>query len=87
MKISVTMSATIRGRSKPVLDFTTIEAEELFQKEALAKAMETFHICGEIDNRWPPNLVDEDGTIIGVIYLVSGKDGAEYRFLLEEKMA
>ncbi len=72
MKISVTMSATIRGRSKPVLDFTTIEAEELFQEEALAKAMETFHICGEIHKPC-------------IFYHVSGKNGVEYGFFLEEK--
>lgn len=86
MEINVTMFKTIRGHNKPMLDFTTIEAEGLLE-DALAKAMDVFHVCGEVDNRWPPNLVDEDGTIIGVIYLVSGKDGAEYRFLLEEKMA
>ena len=83
MKINVTMLKTVSGCSKPMADFAAIEASEL-QEDALDKAMKALHVTGKVDARWPTQLIDEDETIIGVIYCVFGDDGAEYRFILEE---
>jgi len=86
MKVNVTMFKTGPGSSKPMLDFTTIEVEDLWDgDDALEQAMKFFHVSGTYDSLEDPiHLCDVDESWMGIMKNVTGNDGAAYRFLLEQ---